>query len=163
MPGTSEDLSKNGDKHPLSPCSVQLSIGWSVGHGPIAEQISWCQSGATSLATVGQCFIHSSWDGLNDCSQFKSSALRRLRFCDEEGLMRMINAFNVIFSRKAWSLHRPVLYHSDELLLRGMNPFSESRGESCFNQDLILFRTNKCSLKLQSPRHHILLIFVGLI
>lgn len=110
-------------------------------------------SRANQLMSVRRYIARNCGTGLRAQRQrrLESSALRRLEFSDEEGLMCMINAFNVIFQqrgavhRKAWRLHRTVLYHSDELLLRGMNPFGESRGESRFNQDLILFRTNKCS------------------
>lgn len=66
---------------------------------------------------------------------------------------------------KAWCLHRTALYHSDELLLRGMHP-SANKEASPVSTKTSYFseRINAAHvLKLQPPRHHILLIFVSLI
>lgn len=113
--------------------------------------------------TVGQCFIHSSWDGL------KSSTLRRLEFCDEEGL---INAFKVIFSSKEerYTVKRDVF--TGQHFITQMSCCSEewtpsaNQEESPVSTKTSFFseRINAAHvLKLQPPRHHILLIFVSLI
>lgn len=161
MPGTSGHLSKNGDKPPLSLCSVQLSIGWSVGHGPIAEQISWCQSDATSL-----------WDSASYTAAETGSNL--LPWDGSSFVMKkgLINAFKVIFSSKEerYTVKRDVF--TGQHFITQMSCCSEewtpsaNQEESPVSTKTSFFseRINAAHvLKLQPPRHHILLIFVSLI